>query len=134
MGPKRSPNLDPPWVRRRERTSLVKNRMREICTSGSGSRPRCKPLRVGEKAAIAFESQPGPSKRADLARGPAPTAEDMRRRRKICADGGRYIVAAYTSREARWRCRRHRSSVTETGKLPTWVNDLSWDHAIKRAG
>src|SRR6516164_4431355 len=26
---------DPPWLRRRERTSLVKNRMREICTSGS---------------------------------------------------------------------------------------------------
>src|ERR1700741_2800738 len=26
---------DPPWLRRRERSSLVKNRMREICTSGS---------------------------------------------------------------------------------------------------
>ena len=26
---------DPPRLRRRERTSLVKNRMREICTSGS---------------------------------------------------------------------------------------------------
>src|ERR1700730_6936671 len=26
---------DPPWLRRRERTSLVKNRMRAICTSGS---------------------------------------------------------------------------------------------------
>src|SRR6266446_5609844 len=26
---------DPPWLRRRERISLVKNRMREICTSGS---------------------------------------------------------------------------------------------------
>src|SRR6516164_2216517 len=26
---------DPPRIRRRERTSLVKNRMREICTSGS---------------------------------------------------------------------------------------------------
>src|SRR5258708_4904162 len=26
---------DPPWLRRRERNSLVKNRMREICTSGS---------------------------------------------------------------------------------------------------
>src|ERR1700730_365622 len=26
---------DPPWLRRRERTSLMKNRMREICTSGS---------------------------------------------------------------------------------------------------
>src|SRR5712664_879365 len=28
---------DPPWLRRRERISLVKNRMREICTSGSGA-------------------------------------------------------------------------------------------------
>src|SRR5271166_5736782 len=26
---------DPPWLRCRERISLVKNRMREICTSGS---------------------------------------------------------------------------------------------------
>src|SRR4029077_12635948 len=26
---------DPPWLRRREQTSLMKNRMREICTSGS---------------------------------------------------------------------------------------------------
>src|SRR5712664_1356728 len=26
---------DSPWLRRRERISLVKNRMREICTSGS---------------------------------------------------------------------------------------------------
>jgi hypothetical protein len=26
---------DPPWLRRRERSSLVKNRMREIRTSGS---------------------------------------------------------------------------------------------------
>src|SRR6266481_3386686 len=26
---------DPPWLRRRERSSLVKKRMREICTSGS---------------------------------------------------------------------------------------------------
>jgi len=26
---------DPPWLRRRERISLVKNRMRENCTSGS---------------------------------------------------------------------------------------------------
>src|SRR5215469_3092978 len=26
---------DLPWLRRRERSSLVKNRMREICTSGS---------------------------------------------------------------------------------------------------
>src|SRR5260370_35118824 len=26
---------DPPWLRRRERSSLVKSRMREICTSGS---------------------------------------------------------------------------------------------------
>src|SRR5438067_10475500 len=26
---------DPPWLRRRERIALVKNRMREICTSGS---------------------------------------------------------------------------------------------------
>src|SRR5580704_6939358 len=26
---------DPPWLRRRERISLVKNRMRESCTSGS---------------------------------------------------------------------------------------------------
>src|SRR5438270_2881502 len=26
---------DPQWLRRRERISLVKNRMREICTSGS---------------------------------------------------------------------------------------------------
>ena len=26
---------DPPWLRRREQISLVKNRMREICTSGS---------------------------------------------------------------------------------------------------
>src|SRR5260370_7421063 len=26
---------DPPWLRHRERNSLVKNRMREICTSGS---------------------------------------------------------------------------------------------------
>src|SRR6266852_4870744 len=26
---------DYPWLRRRERISLVKNRMREICTSGS---------------------------------------------------------------------------------------------------
>src|SRR5947208_11381817 len=26
---------DPPWLRRRERISLMKNRMREICTSGS---------------------------------------------------------------------------------------------------
>src|SRR4030081_2097599 len=26
---------DPPWLQRRERISLVKNRMREICTSGS---------------------------------------------------------------------------------------------------
>src|SRR6516162_6552888 len=43
MGPlQRAPGLlptafsqDPPRIRRRERTSLVKNRMREICTSGS---------------------------------------------------------------------------------------------------
>src|SRR5262252_2724751 len=28
---------DLPWLRRRERSSLVKNRMREICTSGSGA-------------------------------------------------------------------------------------------------
>src|SRR6516225_393703 len=27
---------DPPWLGRHERNSLVKNRMREICTSGSG--------------------------------------------------------------------------------------------------
>src|SRR6516162_8127900 len=43
MGPPQRPSgpaptassQDPPWLRRRERTSLVKNRMREICTSGS---------------------------------------------------------------------------------------------------
>src|SRR3974377_1001381 len=43
MGPPQPPSAraptassqDPPWLRRRERTSLVKNRMREICTSGS---------------------------------------------------------------------------------------------------
>src|SRR6516225_8846570 len=28
---------DPPWLGRHERNSLVKNRMREICTSGSGA-------------------------------------------------------------------------------------------------
>src|SRR5882757_6464627 len=44
MGPlQRNPGTAPtafsqdlPWLRRRERISLVKNRMREICTSGSG--------------------------------------------------------------------------------------------------
>src|SRR5580704_4505583 len=43
MGPlQRAPGTAPtalsqdlPWIRRRERISLVKNRMREICTSGS---------------------------------------------------------------------------------------------------
>src|SRR5262249_26601441 len=43
MGPlQRTPGTAPtafsqdlPWLRRRERSSLVKNRMREICTSGS---------------------------------------------------------------------------------------------------
>src|SRR5690348_7164413 len=43
MGPLQRPpgtaptafSQDPPWLRRRERISLVKNRMREICTSGS---------------------------------------------------------------------------------------------------
>src|SRR6516162_3483954 len=30
-----APSQDPPWLRHRERISLVKNRMREICTSGS---------------------------------------------------------------------------------------------------
>jgi len=33
---------DPPWLRRRERISLVKNRMREICTSGSVRVAPCK--------------------------------------------------------------------------------------------
>src|SRR5258708_1894537 len=33
--PSTSFSQDPPWLRRRERISLVKNRMREICTSGS---------------------------------------------------------------------------------------------------
>ena len=33
--PPAASSQDPPWLRRRERTSLVKNRMREICTSGS---------------------------------------------------------------------------------------------------
>src|SRR5260370_42631188 len=43
MGPLQRPpgtaptafSQDPPWLRHRERNSLVKNRMREICTSGS---------------------------------------------------------------------------------------------------
>src|SRR6516165_11332291 len=43
MGPPQRPfgsaptasSQDPSWLRRRARTSLVKNRMREICTSGS---------------------------------------------------------------------------------------------------
>src|SRR5208337_2189657 len=68
MGPLQRPpgtaptafSQDPPWLRRRERISLVKNRMREICTSGSvrgggGDVPTCSALGVPNWRQVAPE-------------------------------------------------------------------------------
>src|SRR6516225_11873934 len=67
---------DPPWLRRRERISLVKNRMREICTSGSvrggggnvltysafdlaqGGEPGFEACRLGDGGLVGKELQP----------------------------------------------------------------------------
>src|SRR5712675_1989346 len=51
---------DPPWLRRRERISLVKNRMREICTSGSvrdgdGNAPIYSAFSPAQRCQEAFE-------------------------------------------------------------------------------
>src|SRR5437660_7524070 len=51
---------DPPWLRRRERISLVKNRMREICTSGSvrdgdGNAPIYSAFELSQCGEVSFE-------------------------------------------------------------------------------
>src|SRR5437660_9611023 len=51
---------DPPWLRRRERISLVKNRMREICTSGSvrdgdGNAPIYSAFELSQCGKVGFE-------------------------------------------------------------------------------
>src|SRR5215469_2847 len=52
---------DPPWLRRRERSSLVKNRMREICTSGSvrdgdGNAPIYSAIDLSQCGNVGFEA------------------------------------------------------------------------------
>src|ERR1700719_1564219 len=54
---------DPPWLRRRERISLVKNRMREICTSGSvrdggGNDPIYSAAFIADRRDVAQEGSP----------------------------------------------------------------------------
>src|ERR1700746_2004869 len=71
MGPlQRTPGTAPtpftqdrPWLRRREQISLVKNRMREICTSGSvrdgdGNAPIYSALHLPQLGQAAGESRP----------------------------------------------------------------------------
>src|SRR5580704_896050 len=64
---------DPPWLRRRERISLVKNRMRESCTSGSvrggdGNVPTYSAALLADRGEVTKASPPASYRASSLLR------------------------------------------------------------------